>query len=407
MLTCKRGLTPMQIPSARFDAMIPYGRQDISQADIDSVVEVLRSDFLTQGPTVPRFEQAVAEYCGVQHGVAVNSATSALHIACLALDLGSGDWLWTSPNTFVASANAALYCGAKVDFVDIDPRTYNMGVEHLKEKLEHAEKAGRLPKIVMPVHFAGQPCDMPAIHALSQQYGFKIIEDASHAIGASYNDIKVGSCVHSHITVFSFHPVKIITTGEGGMAMTNDGVLADRLRRLRTHGITNDKELMSPRPENEIWNYQQIELGFNYRMTDIQAALGLSQMQRLDEFVSRRHEIAERYDAELRSLRITTPHQASGTDSSYHLYPIRVSEAESGKTQRQVYDALWQNGVAANLHYIPVHRQPYFEKLDFKAGDFPEAEQFHREVISVPMFPTLEPDQQTAVIAVLAKALSS
>jgi UDP-4-amino-4,6-dideoxy-N-acetyl-beta-L-altrosamine transaminase len=397
----------MQIPSARFDAMIPYGRQDISQADIDSVVEVLRSDFLTQGPTVPRFEQAVAEYCGVQHGVAVNSATSALHIACLALDLGSGDWLWTSPNTFVASANAALYCGAKVDFVDIDPRTYNMGVEHLKEKLEHAEKAGRLPKIVMPVHFAGQPCDMPAIHALSQQYGFKIIEDASHAIGASYNDIKVGSCVHSHITVFSFHPVKIITTGEGGMAMTNDGVLADRLRRLRTHGITNDKELMSPRPENEIWNYQQIELGFNYRMTDIQAALGLSQMQRLDEFVSRRHEIAERYDAELRSLRITTPHQASGTDSSYHLYPIRVSEAESGKTQRQVYDALWQNGVAANLHYIPVHRQPYFEKLDFKAGDFPEAEQFHREVISVPMFPTLEPDQQTAVIAVLAKALSS
>lgn len=407
MLTCKYGLTPTQIRSVRFDAMIPYGRQDISQADIDAVVEVLRSDFLTQGPMVPLFEQAVAEYCGVQHGVAVNSATSALHIACLALDLGPSDWLWTSPNTFVASANVALYCGAKVDFVDIDPRTYNIDVERLKEKLKQAEKEGRLPKIVMPVHFAGQPCDMPAIHALGQQYGFKIIEDASHAIGASYNNIKVGSCAYSDINVFSFHPVKIITTGEGGMATTNDDVLADRLRRLRTHGITNDKELMHPRPDNEIWNYQQIELGFNYRMTDIQAALGLSQMQRLDEFVSRRHEIAERYDAELRSLPITTPHQALGTYSSYHLYPIRVSEAERGKTQRQVYDALWQNGVAANLHYIPVHRQPYYEKLGFKAGDFPEAEQFHREVISIPMYPMLEPNKQAAVIAVLAKALSS
>jgi UDP-4-amino-4,6-dideoxy-N-acetyl-beta-L-altrosamine transaminase len=395
--------------------MIPYGRQDISQADIDTVVKVLRSDFLTQGPMVPRFEQAVAECCGVQHGVAVNSATSALHIACLALDLGPGDWLWTSPNTFVASANAALYCGAKVDFVDIDSRTYNMSVEHLKEKLEKAEREGRLPKIVMPVHFAGQPCDMPSIHALGQQYGFKIIEDASHAIGAHYviarsteaatkqsTSVKVGSCTHSHITVFSFHPVKIITTGEGGMATTNDEALANRMRRLRTHGITNDKALMQPRPDNEIWNYQQIELGFNYRMTDIQAALGLSQMQRLDEFVSRRHEIAGRYDAELRSLPITTPHQASGTSSSYHLYPIRVSEAESGKTQQQVYDAFWQNGVAANLHYIPVHRQPYYEKLGFKAGNFPEAEQFHREVISLPMYSTLTNQQQADVIRTLA-----
>jgi len=257
------------------------------------------------------------------------------------------------------------------------------------------------------VHFAGQPCDMLAIHALSQKYGFDIIEDASHAIGASYNNIKVGSCAHSDITVFSFHPVKIITTGEGGMAMTNDTELAVRLRRLRTHGITSDKELMPQRPGNEIWNYQQIELGFNYRMTDIHAALGLSQMQHLDEFVSRRHEIAERYDVELKSLPITTPHQASGTYSSYHLYPIRVSEAESGKTQKQVYDALWQNGVAVNLHYIPVHRQPYYEKLGFKASDFPEAEQFHREVISLPMYPALEQQQQTAVIVVLAEALSS
>jgi len=402
--------------------MIPYGSQDITQADIDAVVEVLRSDFLTQGPTVPRFEQVVAEYCGVQHGVAVNSATNALHIACLALDLGPGDWLWTSPNTFVASANCALYCGAKVDFVDIDPRTYNMSVERLEEKLIQAEKDGRLPKVVMPVHFAGQPCDMPAINALSQQYGFKIIEDASHAIGAHYfiasgeakrqsseakqsTSIKIGSCVHSHITVFSFHPVKIITTGEGGMAVTNDTELADRMRRLRTHGITSDKTLMHLRPDNEIWNYQQIELGFNYRMTDIHAALGLSQMQRLDEFVSRRYEIAKKYDLELNSLPITTPHQASGTYSSYHLYPIRVSEAECGKTQRQVYDVLWQNGIAANLHYIPVHRQPYYEKLGFKVGDFSEAEQFHREVISLPMYPTLSMSQQNSVIESLKRVL--
>ena len=386
--------------------MIPYGRQDISQADIDAVVEVLRSDFLTQGPMVPRFEGAVAQYCGAWHAVAVNSATSALHIACLALDLGPGDWLWTSPNTFVASANSGLYCGARVDFVDIDPSTYNMSVERLKEKLEQAEKEGRLPKIVMPVHFAGQSCDMPATHALSQKYGFKIIEDASHAIGASHNNIKVGSCTHSHITIFSFHPVKIITTGEGGMAMTNDDALAKRMCRLRTHGITNDKELMQSRPVNEIWNYQQIELGFNYRMTDVQAALGLSQMQRLDEFVSRRHEIAERYEVELRPLPITTPRQASGTYSSYHLYPIRINETESGKTQRQVYDALCRNAVAANLHYIPVHRQPYYESLGFKAGDFPEAEKFHREVISIPMFPTLLQQQQDKLVRILTDVLA-
>jgi len=385
--------------------MIPYGRQDISLADIDAVVEVLRSEFLTQGLTVPRFEEVVAQYCGAQYGVAANNATSALHSACLALDLGPGDLLWTSPNTFVASANAALYCGAKVDFVDIDPRTYNMSVERLKEKLEQAEKESRLPKIVMPVHFAGQSCDMPAIHMLSQQYGFKIIEDASHAIGASYNNIKVGSCAHSDITVFSFHPVKIITTGEGGMAITNDTALADRLRRLRTHGITHDKTLVQPRPDNEIWNYQQIELGFNYRMTDIHAALGLSQMNRLDEFVIRRHQIAERYYAKLSSLPITTPHQAPNMHSSYHLYPIRVSEAESGKTQRQIYDALWQSGVAVNLHYIPVHRQPYYEKLGFKAGDFPEAESFHREVLSLPIYPTLQDSAQEHVVQTLSTEL--
>lgn len=406
MPTCKRGLIPTQTTSERFDTVIPYGRQDISQADIDAVVEVLRSDFLTQGQMVPRFEGAVTQYCGAQHAVAVNSATSALHVACLALDLGPGDWLWTSPNTFVASANCGLYCGAKVDFVDIDSRTYNMSVERLKEKLEQAGKEGCLPKIVVPVHFAGQPCDMPAIQALSLQYGFKIIEDASHAIGASYNNIKVGSCVHSHIVVFSFHPVKIITAGEGGMAMTNDGALAGRMRRLRTHGITADKEMMYPRPENEIWNYQQIEIGFNYRMTDIQAALGYSQMQRLDEFVSRRHEVAEAYDVELRPLPISTPHHASGTYSSYHLYPIRTNEIENGRTQRQVYDALRQRGVGANLHYIPVHRQPYFEKLGFKAGDFPEAECFHREAISIPVYSALSEHDQGVVIAILKSFFS-
>ena len=380
--------------------MIPYGRQDISEADIDAVVKVLRSDFLTQGPAVPQFERAISQYCGGQHAVAVNSATSALHVACLALGVGPGDWVWTSPNTFVASANCALYCGAKVDFVDIDPRTYNMSVERLREKLEYAETTGRLPKVVIPVHFAGQPCDMPAIHALSQQYGFKIIEDASHAIGATYSDIKVGSCAHSHITVFSFHPVKIITTGEGGMAITNDELLANRMRRLRAHGVTTDKALMYPRPEDEIWNYQQIELGFNYRMTDIQAALGLSQFARLDEFVRRRNEVATIYNERLSGFPLVTPWQAAGTYSSYHLYPVCISEPHNGKSQKQVYEALGQGGVAANLHYIPAHRQPYYQSLGFMEGDYPQAESFHRRVISLPMYPTLQQTHQDLVLRV-------
>jgi UDP-4-amino-4,6-dideoxy-N-acetyl-beta-L-altrosamine transaminase len=385
--------------------MIPYGRQEITEADIAAVEKVLRSDFLTQGSTVPRFEVMVANYCQAAHAVAVNSATSALHIACLALDLGPGDWLWTSPNTFVASANCARHCGARVDFVDIDPRTYNMSVDALATKLAYAEKNGLLPKVVVPVHFAGQPCDMPAIHTLSQQYGFKIIEDASHAIGAAYANVKVGSCVHSDITVFSFHPVKIITTGEGGMTLTNNSELAKRLCRLRTHGITSDRELMHDRPEKEIWNYQQIELGFNYRMTDIQAALGISQMSRLDDYVTRRNEIARFYDAELADLRLTLPWQSPRTESSYHLYPIRVLEARAKITQRQIYKALWESGVAVNLHYIPVHRHPYYENLGFKAGDFPEAEQFHREVISLPIYPGLTNNQQNEVRIALMTAL--
>jgi len=381
--------------------MIPYGRQDISQVDIDSVVKVLQSDFLTQGQMVPCFEETVANYCGSKHAVAVNSATSALHIACLAMGLGSGDWLWTTPNTFVASANCALYCGAQVDFVDIDPRTYNLCANALEVKLQKAKLEGRLPKIVIPVHFAGQPCDMPAIHLLSEKYGFKIVEDASHAIGASYNDIKIGSCVHSDITVFSFHPVKIITTGEGGIATTNNPKIAERLYRLRTHGITNRSELMRARPENEIWNYQQIELGFNYRMTDIQAALGVSQMSRLDVFIERRREIAAAYDRAFANLPIVTPWLLNEVRSSHHLYPIRIRESDCEKDQRQVYDLLRQNGVAANLHYIPIYLQPYYVNLGFRKGLCPESENFFRQAISLPIYPSLHQEDQDRVIDIL------
>jgi len=378
--------------------MIPYGRQEITKEDILEVEKVLRSNFLTQGPIVPKFEKKVADYCNSNFAIAVNSATSALHIACLALNLGPNDFLWTSPNTFVASANCGLYCGANIDFVDIDPKTYNMCVDALSAKLIEAEKLGKLPKIVIPVHFAGQSCDMGKIYELSKKYGFKIIEDASHAIGASYHDIKIGSCKYSDITIFSFHPVKIITTGEGGMALTNDEKLSNHMRRLSTHGITKDKELMHPRPNDEIWNYQQIELGFNYRLTDIQAALGLSQLKRVDVYVKIRNKIAEFYNSELNTLNIQLPFHSPKTYSSYHLYPIRIKNNLTPKTQQQIYDALWDKDIAANLLYIPVHRQPYYENLGFKSGDFPQAEQFHREVICLPMFPKLTKEQQTKVV---------
>ena len=381
--------------------MIPYGRQEITEADIDEVNKVLRSDFLTQGPTVPRFEQSVANYCGVSNAIAVNSATSALHIACLALDLSPGDWLWTSPNTFVASANCGRYCGADIDFVDIDPKTYNICVDSLSKKLEQAEKSGRLPKIIVVVHFAGQPSDMKAIYDLSKLYGFKIIEDASHAIGASYNKVKVGSCTYSDITIFSFHPVKIITTAEGGMALTKSKDIANKMFRLRTHGITNDQMKMKQRPQDEIWNYQQIELGFNYRMNDIQAAIGLNQMKRLDEYVKRRHEIAKYYDTELKNLPLTIPWQSPNAYSSYHLYPILIKNNLDNKTQKQVYNELRENEIAVNLHYIPVHRHPYYENLGFKKNDFPIAEKFHREAISIPIYSSLIEEKQKTVIEVL------
>jgi UDP-4-amino-4,6-dideoxy-N-acetyl-beta-L-altrosamine transaminase len=385
---------------------IPYGRQDINQVDIDAVVAVLRSDFLTQGPVVPAFEKAVANYCGAQHAVAVNSATSALHIACLALGVGKSDCVWTTPITFVASANCALYCGATVDFVDIDPRTYNLSVECLAQKLALAEKTGKLPKVVIPVHLCGQPCDMTGIHALSQQYGFKIIEDASHAIGGKYKGEPLGNGRYSDITVFSFHPVKIITSGEGGMAVTNDATLAKHMRLLRSHGISSTPADMQPRPAQEIWNYQQIDLGFNYRMTDLHAALGLSQMQRIDEFVSRRHAIAERYDQLLSALSLQTPWQHADSYSGYHLYVIRLKLNETNKTQHQVYDALRAAGILVNLHYIPVYRQPYYEQMSFHAGYCPQAEQYYSEVISIPMYPGLTAELQNSVVAALSEALA-
>ena len=383
--------------------MIPYGRQDITESDINEVEKVLRSDFLTQGPTVPKFEQSVINYCGATYAAAVNSATSALHIACLALDLSQGDWLWTSPNTFVASANCGRYCGANVDF---DPKTYNMSADALSEKLIQAKKVGRLPKIVVPVHFAGQPCDMEAIFNLSKKYNFKIIEDASHAIGSLYKKTKVGSCKYSNITVFSFHPVKIITTAEGGMTLTNNKAIADKINRLRTHGITRDKKKMSQRPGDEIWNYQQIELGFNYRMNDIQAALGLNQIQRLDKYIERRNKIAKVYDEELKNLPIITPWQNTDAYSSYHLYPIRIKNYKDKKTQIKIYHELIKNKIGANQHYSPVHRHPYYENLGFKKNDFPESEKFHREVLSIPIYASLTNEKQKYVIEVLKKVIT-
>jgi len=386
--------------------MIPYGKQDINQADIDSVIDVLQSDFLTQGPQVPLFEKKVSDYCGSEFGVAVNSATSALHIACLALGLGEGDYFWTSPNSFVASANCGLYCGAKVDFVDIDPETYNMSVEKLERKLIQAKKDNKLPKIVIPVHFAGQSCDMKKIYSLSQEYGFNIIEDAAHAIGGKYLDRPIGGCQYSDITVFSFHPVKIITTAEGGLATTNDEALAERMRLYRSHGVTRDPRLITKQVEG-LWHYQQVDLGFNYRMTELQAALGVSQIQRLDEFVAKRHTLQKRYDSLLNDdLPIIKPYQDQDSYSSLHLYPIQIDFENTSKTRQKIYDELWGNDIGVNVHYIPIHTQPYYENIGFEKGDYPNAESYYKGAISIPIFQGLTFEMQDEVVDNLKSILT-
>lgn len=386
--------------------MIPYGRQDINQEDIDAVVSVLKSDFLTQGPAVPKFEHSVAGYCEAKHGVAVNSATSALHIACLALGLSKGDILWTTPITFVASANCGLYCGAKVDFVDVESDTYNMSSSKLEEKLAQAKKDKKLPKIVIPVHFAGQSCDMKRIYELSQIYGFNIIEDASHAIGSKYLDQPVGNCKYSDITVFSFHPVKIITTAEGGLATTNSDELATKMELFRSHGVTRNPELMTSESEGD-WYYQQIALGFNYRMTELQAALGISQLQRLDDFVTQRHQLQERYTDILKDLPLVLPYQSEDSWSALHLYPIQLKLDEINKSHRQVFSELRNHELGVNLHYIPVHMQPYYQDMGFKTGDYPQAEHYYARAISIPIYPGLTFSEQDKIADILQCVLSN
>lgn len=381
--------------------MIPYGRQIINEADLKAVEAVLRSDLLTQGPAVPAFEQAVAARVGASHAIAVNSATSALHIACVALDLGPGDLLWTSPVTFVASANCARYCGADVDFVDIDAETFNICAEALEVKLENAARAGRLPKVIVAVHMCGQSPDMARVAALARAHGVRIIEDASHSIGADYLGAPVGNCAYSDITVFSFHPVKIITTAEGGMATTNDADLAARMERLRSHGITRDPALMTHAPDGP-WYYQQLELGWNYRMTEMQAALGLSQMDRLDAFIARRRALADGYDAALAGLPLRRPGRMAGADSSWHLYVIRLDDPAR---HRAAFEALRANGIGVNLHYIPVHLQPYYRDLGFNPGDFPASEDYYSRAISIPLHAGLSDAERARVVAALEDVL--
>ena len=386
---------------------IPYGRQNITEEDIDAVVNVLKSDYLTQGPKVPEFENSIKEHCNVEYALAMNSATSALHVACLALDVGQGDIVWTTPITFVASANCALYCGATVDFVDIDPRTYNLSIQSLEHKLEAAKEQGKLPKVVIPVHLCGQPCDMEAIQALSRKYGFSVIEDASHAIGGSYQNKPIGNCQYSDITIFSFHPVKIITTAEGGVATTNNDELSQKMDLLRSHGITRDTDLMTHEPEGP-WYYQQIDLGFNYRMTEMQAALGVSQIQRLQSITESRHKIAQRYNEQLASLPVIVPFQIQESYSGLHLYVIRLKLDEITPTHLEVFKSLRAANIGVNLHYIPVHLQPYYQKnFSFQTGDFPQAEQYYREAISLPLYPDLTEEQQDYIVETLEGILQN
>lgn len=381
--------------------MIPYGRQSISEQDIVAVVDVLHSDYLTQGDKVPAFEQGLMDYTGARHAIAVNSATSALHLACLALGLSEGDRLWTTPNTFVASANCGRYCGAEVDFVDICPITYNLSCEALRAKLLLAAKQKKLPKVVVAVDFAGQPCDWAGLRKLADQYGFSLIEDASHAVGAKYQGEMVGNLSHADITIFSFHPVKIITSAEGGMLLTNKDELANHIRRLRSHGITRNSDEMTKTPDGP-WYYQQIELGFNYRMTEMQGALGLSQLQRIDSFIRRRHQLAQRYDAKLTDLPIKLPYQHSSGYSAYHLYPIVLKDVSK---RLEVFNTLRAAGIGVNVHYIPVHTQPYYRERGYRLGDYPEAEAYYAGTISLPLYPGLSDEQQDFVVETLKEAL--
>ena len=385
--------------------MIPYGKQDIDDNDIEAVIDVLRSEYITQGPQIPLFEETITNYCGSKYGVAVNSATSALHIACLSLGLKKGDWLWASPNSFVASANCGLYCGAEVDFVDIDPLTYNLSINQLEKKLFQAKKENKLPKILISVHFAGQSCMMREINDLSKQYGFHVIEDASHAIGGKYLGDPIGSCKYSDITIFSFHPVKIITTGEGGIATTNSKKLLEKMQIYRSHGVTRNEKLMNKASEGD-WFYQQVHLGFNYRMTELQAALGISQMKRVDEFIAKRHVLKKRYDLLLVDLPVITPFNDKNCFSSSHLYVIQLEIKKIRKSRKQIFKRMRNFGIGVNVHYIPIHTQPYYQKKGFKEGDFPVSEAYYNNVISLPLYHSMTLTQQDEVIAALKCVLS-
>ena len=387
--------------------MIPYGKQDISNDDINSVLETLKSEFITQGPKVKKFEKKIIDEVGCKYAVTANSATSCLHLACKALGLKKNEWVWTSPNSFVASANAALYCGAKVDFVDINPNTYNICVSKLEDKLKIAEKNNLLPKIIIPVHFAGQSCEMEKIYQLSKKYKFKIIEDASHAIGGEYKGERIGNCKYSSITVFSFHPVKIITTAEGGVATTNSRKIAEKMQMDRTHGIRRLDKDQIHKIKDEIWNYKQVSLGFNYRLSDLQSSLGLSQLNRLNVFIKNRHKIAKNYNLQLSNLGIQLPFQDPSTYSSYHLYPIRVSNRKGGVSQKKMYHFLRENKIMVNLHYIPIYRQPFFKKLGFRKGYCIEAEKYFKEVISLPIYSTLNEVEQNYVIQQVKNCLNN
>jgi UDP-4-amino-4,6-dideoxy-N-acetyl-beta-L-altrosamine transaminase len=385
--------------------VIPYGKQNISRKDIDAVFKVLNSDYLTQGPTVELFEKKINKYTGASYSVAVNSATSALHVACLALGLKKGDWLWTSPNSFVASANCALYCGASIDFVDINIDTYNLSSDKLEEKLILAKKANKLPKIIIAVHFGGLSCNMERIHSLSKKYDFRVIEDASHAIGGNYHGKPIGSCLFSDITIFSFHPVKIITTGEGGIALTNSIKIYEKMQQLRSHGITKEKSNFVMNNPGD-WHYEQHFLGFNYRMSDIHAALGVSQLDRLDDFIKQRRLLSKNYDSKLIKLPIIIRSEPKGSHSAMHLYVIRLMDNYNSKSRKRIFNELKAKGIGVNVHYIPIHTQPYFIKLGFKYGDFPNSEKYYETVITIPLYYGMKSEEQIFVIDSLIEVLS-